>query len=204
MNGPERLQYIRDYWNELEARVKEVEQIRQEPLVAAINEMRYAGRRIVDVLHLLAANGGVYDKAVEDELVVAHTYLVNADHDATDGVCFYAHKRIRRVIEVHGVAKLQKHVPEFESLYPEILKAQETIRVSRKDRPSRSEEYDKLAKSYVPRLMALNERMRAVLALRVEDDVPKRINILQRNVVIVGWLALAGSAASIISLIHTW
>lgn len=196
-----RLGDLAKHWNELEARTKEAEQFREEPLVAAINEMRYAGRRIVDVLAILEKNGGRHDDEVEENLIVAKNYLINADHDVTDGICFFAHRRLRRVIEWHGVEKIKKFCPEFEEFYPEIIKAQSIIRTSREDRSKRKSEYDRLAKEYIPKLIAFHEKIKGILDLRLVDDIPAQLNILQRNVQTVAWIALFGSVASILSLI---
>ena len=59
--------------------------------------MRYAGRRIVDALSLSTNNpDGSQDAAIEEQLIVAKTYLINADHDITDSVSFIVLRRVHQ------------------------------------------------------------------------------------------------------------
>lgn len=71
-------------WNQVERRAKLVEQFRGEAVIPCINEMRYAGRRIVDVV--IAERTGVPnpDFNTAEQLAIAKNFLFNADHDLTD------------------------------------------------------------------------------------------------------------------------
>jgi hypothetical protein len=85
------LRELHSLWNKIERRAKDAEQFRGDSIIAAINEMRYAGRRIVDVLgamHLVAEDASTNDDDIAENLIVAKTYLINADHDITDAICF--------------------------------------------------------------------------------------------------------------------
>lgn len=197
----ERLKELSETWNRLEARAKSAEQFREEAIVAAINEMRYAGRRIVDILMALEGNGWNYTERIQEDMVVARNYLANADHDITDGIIFFAHKRIRRVLEWYGIKRVRSLCPEYEKLYPELLNAQSLIQLSREDRSTRNAEYDKLATDYVPKLMALHQTMKSILALRLEDDFPHRLSILRRNIAFVEWVAVISGLIGITAFV---
>ena len=191
-SSQDKLSKLAAHWNKIEARLKEAEQFREESVTAAINEMRYAGRRIIDVLQELETTGWAQSDKVDEDLIVAKNYLINADHDITDGICFFAHRRLRRVLEHHGRAKVERYCSDFVSLFPDIIKAQEIIRGSREDRTSRMNEYENLATNYLPIIMELHNNIRETYELHLPDDIPSRLDILQRYVRSVGWLRFWG------------
>jgi hypothetical protein len=78
-------------WNRIERRAKEVETFKGEARIPAINEMRYAGRRIVD---FLVATSSDDHEAARDHLIMAKAYLLNADHDLTDTTLFIVSERL--------------------------------------------------------------------------------------------------------------
>jgi hypothetical protein len=201
MTGAQRqLAEIATLWNLIEARAKEVEQFREEAITAAINEMRYAGRRIIDAIVILNGNGWELTDEVKDQFTIAKNYLTNADHDLTDAVCLFARRRFNRVIEIHGLEKLRACCPEFDALYPEILAADRIVQGSREDRQSRNAEYEKLRAEYLPKIIALHGKIRGNIQLRLDDDLPQQISLLQKYVTAVGWIAVVGSLASVIGL----
>lgn len=189
---------VADLWNRVERRAKQVEQFRGEAIIACINEMRYAGRRIVDVL--AHQNGHIADdkfNAVEN-LAIAKNYLINADHDLTDAVIFFAHRRLLRVIDEHGRTRICEHCPDFEELYPSIQEAQAIVSGSREDRTRRKEAYEKLASEYVPKIMDLHHRLTMVEALKVKDDAAlAQVGFWVR---ITAGLSVVGSLASVIGV----
>lgn len=99
-------------WNRIEGRAKEIESFRGEAIMASINEMRYAGRRVVDFL--VATNQeGLSEAQITEHLVVARTYLVNADHDLTDAVIFFVHQRFAAIQKRHGRQKNMQAVSQL-------------------------------------------------------------------------------------------
>lgn len=181
-------------WNRIERRAKEIESFRGEAIVAAINEMRYAGRRIVDFLAL--ANDEASSDAARDHLIVAKTYLINADHDLTDSVIFVMHQRISATEKKYGRKRICEVCPGFADLYPLVQEAQEIVKISREDRLTRLDAYRRLAEEYVPKLIALHKQMVATDALSIDD-----VSILEKNVRLVAWISFVGSVASVIGII---
>lgn len=189
-------------WNKIEGRAKDAEQFRHAAISAAINEMRYAGRRIVDVVHRLNNDDGSDESKlfVFEQLVVARTYLINADHDLTDATCFFAHKRIARILELYGKAKIVKYVPEFEEFYAKLRGAQILIQGSREDRATRIAAYEELATNYLPQLREIYDRLVQVPQLYVDDTLPSKIGVLQRYVFFVSWVTFIGAVAGVVAL----
>lgn len=185
-------------WNSIEQRAKEVEHFRGEAIVACINEMRYAGRRIVDVLAYQTNGSRDPDFDVAENLAIAKNYLINADHDLTDAVIFFAHRRVLRVVEEYGRPKVCQHCADFDALYPAIQEAQEIVKGSRADRHKRRAEYERLASDYVPKIMDLHRRLSEIEALRVQDDAA--LSQMGWWVRVTAGLSLAGSLASLFGI----
>ncbi|MER9390626.1 MULTISPECIES: hypothetical protein [unclassified Mesorhizobium] len=182
---------IAELWNRVERRAKEVEQFRGEAIIAAINEMRYAGRRVVDVI--ASQRTGISNSEFTDleQLAIAKNFLNNADHDLTDGVLFYAHNTIQRTIERHGVKKITRYCPEFGELYGEMDAAHRIVTGSREDRLTRKAEYDRLADDYIPKIIALHKKLIATKKLRIDRDM------LAWWLWVVSIIAFVGSVASV-------
>lgn len=184
-------------WNRIERRAKEYEHFQNGANVAAINEMRYAGRRIVDAIAILAKNGNELE--VRDHLVVAESYLVNADHDVTDGICFVVMRRLDRVIKRYSRERIAKHYPAFWETYALVVKAQKIVQGSREDRALRKAEYAKLAEEYLPKFDELYSVLINEPALRVRDD-SEELAAIRARVIFVQVVSIVGSIASLLAL----
>jgi hypothetical protein len=109
---------LAEHWNAIEGRLKEAEQLRGEPVIPSINELRYAGRQMVDAW-------AIYEKkkisAQERQrfnrcVTVAKQYLFNADHDITDSICFFIHRRIQTLLSLYSKRRLRNYYPEIDNL----------------------------------------------------------------------------------------
>src|SRR5699024_1072780 len=97
--------------------------------------------------------GSQPDFDAAENLTIALNYLINADHDLTDAVIFFAHIRILRIIDQHSLAKIERYCPGFNTTYPAITEAQEIVKGSRADLTKRRAEYERLADEYVPKII---------------------------------------------------
>ena len=178
-------------WNRVERRCKEIEQFNERVVIACINEMRYAGRRIVDALS--AQRQGKPEQEIVVDLQIAKNYLINADHDLTDCAILDIHYYIRRLLQHHDQRKIIKHVPEFKDLYPEIALANSIVAKSRETRDQRITEYERLAVDYLPKLMSLIEKLKSHKKIRIGDEIKWSLRIIT-------FLGVIGSVASIIGV----
>lgn len=209
----ERLKALAAFWNRLESRTKAAEQFRHQTITASINEMRYAGRRIVDCLNVMN-NGDGSEKAISEineHLIIAKTYLINADHDITDSICFVIHKRISRTVNRYGIDKVCQHVDKFGEIYPLVAEANKIIQGSREDRLVRIKEYERLRDEYLPKLMPLYDSLVKVPELAVEEPETAEMRTLRNRVSFIKWLAIIASIAgilgviiSLVAWIYTW
>lgn len=181
-------------WNRIEQRTKEVESFRGEAVIASINEMRYAGRRIVD--YLVHKNNGDQDNAIEN-LSVARAYLTNADHDLTDSVIFFVIERLSEVIQAHGESAVIKFCPKYQEVKQKINEAKKIVSESRGERPKRAASYKNLADDYIPDFISLYDDLLKAPELKLEADLIK----IEEDVGLVTKITFVASVASIAGFI---
>jgi len=85
------LEELLEYWAKIEGKVKDAEHLAQGVIVPAINELRYAGRRLLMVASIVSRSkiSKEETQCIKEELIKARQYLQNADHDVSDGILTY-------------------------------------------------------------------------------------------------------------------
>jgi hypothetical protein len=194
----DRLAALAAHWNGVEKRIKQYENFSGDANASAINELRYAGRKITDALVRITTN-----QDPGTEITIAENYMVNADHDVTDGVCFIVLRHVNRVIRQHGMDKINEHYPEFFDTYPLVGQAQKIVEGSREDRINRKADYARLANEFLPQLRAMHERLAGIKALHVPDETDE-LRALQVRVAVVTAITIVGSIASTLAFFLTW
>ena len=83
-----RISTICERWNNIEQQLKEYELTAGGVAIPSINELRYAGRRLIDALNVIVNHPNpTEDKAIEqieEHLIEAERCCENADHDIVD------------------------------------------------------------------------------------------------------------------------
>lgn len=171
--------------------MKTLELMRGETLSAAVNELRYTGRKIADVLALATSDdqGQAELEAISEYLIVAENYLNNADHDITDAVVLFVGVRVKRVVERHKKKKVIRCVPKFEELHRSLEEAHKVVAESRGKRGQRAEIYKELANTHVPPLVDLHKQ----LASHPELHLPEEGRKLQ----LISVMAIIGASAGV-------
>lgn len=196
-NHSEKLKSLAGYMNKIEGRLKSTENIREEVVIPGINELRYAGRRFVDAW-ALSANGWIPEEdrsAFEDHLIVGHQYLVNADHDITDAVCYFVHGEIKWFMKRFGMDEIQKVSPDFIQFAMRMNAANQVVTGSREDRSKRTAAYDKLEKEYIPDLLERYELLKFAVPLALSRARRRRLvdvfliafGVTGTIITLVGW-----------------
>lgn len=122
----EKLRALAKEWRELEVRLKTAEQMKATVDIASINELRYAGRRIV------AAIINKDDQKIFDQNVnMAYAYFHNAQHDLTDSVLAYYNSEFKYLIKEYGFEALKKN-DLYHKINEKIKVAQHDVRQSRR------------------------------------------------------------------------
>lgn len=134
---------IQREWDLAEAAIKRCDQVANAAIIPAVNELRYAGRRIVDALNA-AQTPGSQDKVrayLEDARFDCH----RARHDAIDAALDVIAKDLDNLTKKLGVDSVTRAFPGFSQLYIDFAKARAKIAVSRGDRENRNNIYETIA-----------------------------------------------------------
>ena len=101
-------------WDRAEEAIKSAELIRGETVFAAVKELRYAGRLIVDALELCVSMAPHADTELRDRLVEATQNCIRARNDAVDASVTFIHKYLRFMDKTYGAAVL---TPTFQNTW---------------------------------------------------------------------------------------
>lgn len=135
---------IQREWDIAEEELKRCEQVALKASVPAINELRYAGRRVIDAL-----NADVGGKAIEEVKAFLDDARFNchrARHDAIDAALDTIAIDLELMAKHLGYAAMLKAYPQFPALFADFAKARAQIANSRRDRENRIKIYDSIAK----------------------------------------------------------
>lgn len=157
----EKLKIIADRWNLIEKRLKITEKYRLEVDIPAINELRYAGRKIVDVLVLLHSEdyNNKTEKIISDNIAHAEQYCMNSEHDLTDGVCTFFNTKMEQVINDYGYDNVCVYFSQTSEIMAMLKEVKEVISVSREDRVKRAEAYKRLEAEFVPKFIDFHNQL---------------------------------------------
>lgn len=148
----ESLGNIKAVWDRTELIIKRAERIRGQVVEPAINELRYAGRRLVDAMHLAdEASAGSsarknFDSFVQDCLFRCYC----AQHDAFDASILFVQRVIKEYETEFGLSLMHKQYPWLADLKAKIMEADELIITSRSERGKRYDVYQDLADNFLP------------------------------------------------------
>ena len=192
-----KLKIIADRWNAIEKRLKITEKYRLEVDIPAINELRYAGRKIVDVLVLLHSKDYNNDteKVISDNISHIEQYCMNAEHDLTDGVCTFFDTKMRQVINDYGYDSVCNYFPKTSEIMAMLEEVKELMSVSREDRVSRAKDYKKLEKEYVPKFIDFHNQLIAseeimLLSKIIREKKERMFKIVTAISIVIGLLGL--------------
>ncbi|HEX8470204.1 MAG TPA: hypothetical protein VF633_03750 [Brevundimonas sp.] len=191
---------IADEWDKAEKLIKTAEVTRNEVVIASINELRYAGRRLVDALR--AADACRADptcvKSKEDlNRYVSETlsFCQRALHDAVDAIILHVRTQIGEYESEFGHAILADKFPAILEIKKTLRGAEQLVILSREDRAKRASDYDKLATELIPALLEHCDSLEANRSLLQELVAEKRKGeIRDRKVDRRFWITLIGGA----------
>jgi hypothetical protein len=149
-NYNDRLLALTERWGHIEVRIKEAEQIRDEVVIPAINEIRYAGRRFFEAW-LISINPSPTEKDEEDfqaHINMAEQYFNNADHDITDAIISFLSQRTKHVLSKYMVPRITRIYPPFVAFKTRIDEAEMIVRSARGHRQERMTEYARLERDF--------------------------------------------------------
>ena len=186
-------------WDKAEKLVKAAERARAQVVIASINELRYAGRRLVDAYHL--SESAKSDPLKRDEfdkhIKEVSAFCVRAQHDAIDAMVLFLQKAVEKYEAEFGLALLGEKYPPIFEMRTTLAEVDGLIVASREDRARRSEEYDKLAEIHYPKLISHYQHLqssRDILLEMLREKKKREGGDLRRY----WWVILATFAAAIL------
>lgn len=147
------LDSIHDEWNKAEEAIKAAEQVNGKVILPAVKELRYAGRRIVEALHLIGA--GDDDEAAK-RLQDAEFNCYRARHDAIDAATAKIAIDVEAATRL-GYSAVLAAYPEFPDMWQVLESIRSKITQSRRDRERRDIIYTEIGDDF----MSLIERYRS-------------------------------------------
>ncbi len=147
MFSPEQIDLLRllaKEWDTAEGVIKRAEHLNGAVVIPSINEMRYAGRRIVDAVNSLS--GSHHDDGVDADTFLRDARLrcICAQHDALDASITFVHLHVRHLESAVGVTKLHGAFPRIADLRAEIVEISDLVVQSRAFRNGRAEAYGRI------------------------------------------------------------
>lgn len=130
---------LSEAWNAAEASYKRAEQLGSKVAIPSINEVRYAGRKIIEVMSLIREDAE--NQLIEDRLRDIYADIHRAHHDAIDAGMAVIALRMKAVKEEIPAKIIREAFPEYTDLVTKLGEVQERIVSSRQDRNARKDIY---------------------------------------------------------------
>jgi hypothetical protein len=146
-------------WNRAEVDIKKAEQVCHNVVIPSIKELRYAGRRVVDVLTKMAANANPDD--IDDLLADAKFDCHRARHDAIDAATSKIAIDLEIMVSKLGYEVILPVHAEFPQLVHELQAVRDKIAASRENRENREAIYSVIEATDFPELVRSYEKMMA-------------------------------------------
>jgi hypothetical protein len=192
-------------WNIAERRIKKAEQVGGEEAVgSAIFELRYAGRKIVDALHLLQTKDWKNDQEVY-ELVCRNLAdciedCVKAKHDAIDAMVDFITIWFEELEKRIGITEVVRIFPEYLSVTSRIAIIQDNIVESRGNRlDGRDGVYDTVENEDYENLLKLFHKMKTSND-RVQSLIDDERSTKKRDFLITVISAVAAVLAVVVTV----
>lgn len=144
-------------WNKSEEYLKISEQISSEAVIPGINELRYAGRKLLDALNCEATDPKRALTLIND--AVHDCY--RARHDCIDVAVSLINSDIEIMTKRLTYTKLTSVLPDLGSLIADLSTAQTKIAASRARRAARENIYEDIKDIDLPAIRARYDKLRA-------------------------------------------
>ncbi|WP_193188388.1 hypothetical protein [Nisaea sediminum] len=188
------------HYNHVEYLVKTYELRQYEVLLPAINELRYAGRRAIDIMALLSKENEAEPNSekVDQYFVDAELACIRAKHDIVDALVLYGLSRIQSLNEKYDFDELVAAFPKFNYFSKFLLFARREIQRSREFREERNEIYSALYEKLVPDFLDFMDEVDANFDQLVQGERKRQYFQTLSPQISFGWilggLGIGGSA----------
>lgn len=167
-------------WNRCEGLLKISERLRGEVNLPAINELRYAGRRIADALVIMTDE--VADEDAQEQarafLREAHLFCMRAEHDCVDAIALYVHEITKEYDRLYDRDLLNECCPSLRGYFQRKRMIDALIVSSRENREARDETYQQIIRDHLEELVALATELDEAKD-RLQTGSSKRLKLYQ-------------------------
>lgn len=138
-------------WNEAERYMKAAERYRNELVYTSVNELRYAGRQIMDAI--AEYRSGKFCEELRERkfascLTEVRKICARAKHDSVDATVLYIEDTVRELEATFGSAFLAKHAEDYGPIKRNLAIVNRLIEDARKDRTLRDQNYEVILRDH--------------------------------------------------------
>ncbi len=197
------LQRVAAHWDGAEFVIKSAETIRGEVVLPSINELRYAGRRLVDAI--LVAGGKSLDQArstdeqINSFAIEAEQFCVRAQHDAVDASVLYLKNHTKLLADKFGMDEVVSHCPEYIPMCIALDEIADLIADSRRERHLRMETYVDIVKNQFP--VILNKYKTLLYGENILILARKKSAYESKSKRFLFWVSISGLTIGVITLV---
>ena len=188
--------YLAD-WMSAEEIIKRAELISQEVNYPAVQELRYAARRIVDAEY--AADNGKKDEDIRWHLSEACENCRKAKHDAIDASILFVHVELDELVSKTGLDVVAQAFPQYSDLIIEMEEVGDRIVASRKRREILDTEYDAIAEKHLHNVVDLYRKLKLAKPVVVAIE-KRRTRDFWRAVILVGLVVSVVGGGTVVFL----
>ncbi|TCQ16413.1 hypothetical protein [Rhizobium sp. PP-CC-3G-465] len=142
---------LNERWRRIERLLKKAERVQDSVAIAAINELRYAGRQLFVVSSYFTATAAMapaQKRSIQRRLVIADQYLKNAEHDIVDALVKYFLKVTSEADQRIGRARITEYFIEYPLFCKDIVACYDLIEETRADETKRFVNYETIYGTY--------------------------------------------------------
>ena len=161
-------------WVKTEEVLKKVERTSNEAYMPSIQELRYAGRRVVQGFR--EHHAGIALDEIRTHFLEAIENCRKARHDAIDSCIAFVHSEIDALLRNVGKSyldEIHRFFPNYPTLKKEMRSVNERMVRSRKDRSRLDEEYELMAENHLASIVDFYSEL--------EDSKPLLANYQRRR-----------------------
>src|SRR6185312_2846566 len=137
-----------------ERALKEAELLIGKAVAPSINELRYAGRWMILALQAHYQQKDRIDNltGVQDALSYARLCCLQSKHDAIDSVIIFLHAKIEEINNLYPTKTISVYIDGYIDFLADQERVATFVATAREERHNRTEIYDNILTSHLPRI----------------------------------------------------
>lgn len=187
-------------WDQAERDIKQAEQVSLRVSEPSIKELRYAGRRIAEAIHLILLDGD--DERIRKLLHDADFDCHRARHDAVDAATSKITSDITAMTNKLGYDIVLRSYPAFPIFYTTLRRIRQKIVHSRKDRQNRDAIYESIENVDLEKIVYDFQDL--LLAEAIMKSLARKERLHKFLIYGLGVIEIAVAVVGLITLVLWW